>query len=559
MKKMLIIAAYFLVFWILLPALLILCARGIDMLLFPGALLPHSANTLGWVLLCPSALGFLSSIYQFRKFSGAMPVSALPPDRLIEKGWFVVWRHPIYLFAVFTILGLALILRSRGFVFVVFPLFVLTVYLYIRTEEHFLIKRFGKKYLSYRKRVPLLIPRFFELLRIPAVPFFRLWFRLRVHGRENIPDSPPYFIVAAHRNYFDPFFVSYAIPHMIRHICTFEMFRSAAKARLFRWMGAIPKKRYKSDYQSNKEIIRALNEGYVIGVFPECERSWTGATQSLKQETLVMLRHHHTIPILPMVLAGNYHAWPRWSNHLLKARVHVHIGVPFHLDPEMALQDAEALIMSQIHARPTLEADAVCRSKNRIGKLSVVLYRCPACQTFETLQEVPPKTLVCTNCHQSFVLHPGLQLSTADGGTDQTVSIDGLYQKIRIREKDLKNLQETNHPAFGHNGFDPDEHLIYHAPGEYYEEQKNRLVLKEKGEILVSDRRIYLVNERVRPLLEIRDADAVNIESNRNLQIYQARNDRLIQLGILSSSVLLWQDLLVLILDKIHHKIVTTR
>ena len=272
-KKLLIIAFYFIIYWIILPLALIWLSGWIDENYFYNRQLPGYANVLGWIILIPALYALLYSVFQFKKLSGILPISALPPGMLIEKGLFTIWRHPIYLFAGFVVLGLALINRSCGFLFIVFPVFVVALFIYIRIEEHFLKKRFGGKYILYMKRIPLVFPKFNEIIRIIAKPFFRLWFRLRILHPENIPDSPPYFVVAAHRNYLDPFIISYSVPHMIRHICTYEMFRGLIKPAIFKMMGAIPKKRFKTDYKSNKQIISALNNGYVVGVFPEGERS----------------------------------------------------------------------------------------------------------------------------------------------------------------------------------------------------------------------------------------------------------------------------------------------
>ncbi len=110
MKKTIIIFVYFLLFWIILPFALIKSASLLDKNSFSGFTLPHSCRIIGLVIIIPAFLSLLLSVFQFRKYSKELPVSAIPPDIIIQKGLFSVWRHPIYLFAVITVSALALTL-----------------------------------------------------------------------------------------------------------------------------------------------------------------------------------------------------------------------------------------------------------------------------------------------------------------------------------------------------------------------------------------------------------------------------------------------------------------
>jgi 1-acyl-sn-glycerol-3-phosphate acyltransferase len=382
---------------------------------------------------------------------------------------------------------------------------------------------------------------------------------MKIYHPENIPDSSPYFIISAHRNYFDPFFISYTLPHMVKHICTYEMFRGRIKSAIFKLMGAIPKKRYKTDQQSNRLLIKALIDGYAIGLFPEGGRSWTGEMRSLKPETLRLLQHYYKIPILPVRLEGNYHSWPRWSNGLLKADLKVVFGEPFSLNPGMELEEINSILKSKICNRPEIEETITCRSKNRIGKLSIVIYRCPNCNAIEALKEIPPDNLLCNSCKKLFVLQPDLKLTYSIDNESHTESIHSIYQKIKIRESDLGKLsgkltRPSDSPVISNA-----ETLIYISTGQYWDEKGSTFKLTMIGEILLTNQRILITSGENEFTLNLMDIDAVTIESNYKLQIYQEKTDHLIQILFQSSSALLWQDLLVLMLEKSFSKKVITR
>jgi len=146
MKKRIIIIVYFVIFWIILPFILVKAAILIDKNSFSGLILPQSCRIIGLTIFIPAFLSLLLAVFQFRYYSNELPVSATPPDIIIQKGLFSVWRHPIYLFAVITVSALALTMRSYGFLFIVVPVFVFSVLIYIWFEEKALVKRFGSAY-----------------------------------------------------------------------------------------------------------------------------------------------------------------------------------------------------------------------------------------------------------------------------------------------------------------------------------------------------------------------------------------------------------------------------
>lgn len=281
MKKNLIIAGYFIFFWILIPVVIFFLSDFLDKAVFDGDKLSGKWFIPGCLI---AALGFsmlLRTVFKFRRETGKYPVSSTPPEKIILRDVYIVWRHPIYLFASITLLGAALAIRSYGML-VIFPIFMVLVYLYVFREESILLKRFGKEYQYYRNNVNLIIPHLHQWLKIPGAIIFKTLFRLKVKNRENVPESLPFFVISGHRHYFDPFLISYAVPCPLKHISTFEMFRSPLNRKIFTWFGAIPRRRFEKDISGIQKIKAALKKGHPICVFPEGGRSWTGQLRPFK-------------------------------------------------------------------------------------------------------------------------------------------------------------------------------------------------------------------------------------------------------------------------------------
>jgi protein-S-isoprenylcysteine O-methyltransferase Ste14 len=83
----------------------------------------------------------------------------LGDQQLATGGAYGVVRHPAYLGAVLIWAGLSLcFLSAVGAAITVF--YVVPVYLlYIRSEEAMMLECFGEEYRSYRRQVPMLLPR----------------------------------------------------------------------------------------------------------------------------------------------------------------------------------------------------------------------------------------------------------------------------------------------------------------------------------------------------------------------------------------------------------------
>ena len=79
------------------------------------------------------------------------------PPIVITKGVFRLVRHPVYLGAILMILGLLVYSLSLA----AMAIWVVIILFYIHIsgrEEKLLLKRFGKAYEDYQKKVPMLVP-----------------------------------------------------------------------------------------------------------------------------------------------------------------------------------------------------------------------------------------------------------------------------------------------------------------------------------------------------------------------------------------------------------------
>jgi 1-acyl-sn-glycerol-3-phosphate acyltransferase len=559
MKKSSYIIIYFIVFWILIPGILILTSIILHHAIFQKTMLSDSVVIPGFILAgCGLSLIFLA-IYQFRSFSGEYPVSATPPAKIIQRGLFAIWRHPIYLFAMILLAGAAMILRSKAMLFIVFPSFMVLAILYIINEESVLLKRFGRQYIQYRKNVPLIIPHLRHWLIIPAFFMLRTKFRLKVINRENIPSDLPFIVISGHRHYLDPLFITYAIPVPLKQISTFEMFRSPLNRRIFRWFGAIPRRRYMKDIAGTRKIISTLRSGYPVCMFPEGGRSWTGRLRTFKIESIRLLQHLHDIPVVPVRIEGNYHSWPRWADHMTQSRVTVTIEEPVLIDRNSDPSELENLLRKMVEPDQQTEDSKLYLSKNRIDGISKVLYRCPVCLNYEAPEEIPPDTLYCPKCREFFYLRTDLKLEFRQNENTIIKSIFETYNIIKIRFSDIYKLlpEILVNQYSGYIG--TEERLVYLSPCQLWNEKNSVFRKSIKGLCLLSDKTITIFNEKEKSVIHLDEINAATIESNYKLQVYNDITKILHQITFDDDSALKYQDLLEVIIKGIYRKQIITR
>jgi protein-S-isoprenylcysteine O-methyltransferase Ste14 len=129
-------------------------------------------NFLGFLKFLPTPLNMILSVplivialtlnvwatVHFFKAKGT-PVRFNPPPKLVTAGPYTHVRHPQAFSWFILFFGLGFLLQSVSLVFIFTPLFILISVLDAKMiEEPELEKRFGKEWVQYKRRVPMLIP-----------------------------------------------------------------------------------------------------------------------------------------------------------------------------------------------------------------------------------------------------------------------------------------------------------------------------------------------------------------------------------------------------------------
>ncbi|OPY58924.1 MAG: 1-acyl-sn-glycerol-3-phosphate acyltransferase [Pelotomaculum sp. PtaU1.Bin035] len=129
---------------------------------------------------------------------------------------------------------------------------------------------------------------------------FRRW---EVRGAMNIPAEGGLILVVNHISYWDPVVVGCAIDRKVHFMAKSELFNVPLLGPVILALGTFPVRRDKSDRTAVRTAIKLLEEGHVVGVFPEGTRSRTG--ELLKPHRgAAMLAMKAGVPMLPVAVSG---------------------------------------------------------------------------------------------------------------------------------------------------------------------------------------------------------------------------------------------------------------
>ena len=161
--------------------------------------------------------------------------------------------------------------------------------------------------------------------------FFRLYFRMTITGRENIPVSGPYILAANHSSYLDGFVVGAAVPYRTFENLYFlgisKFFAGSIKQVLASISHVIP-------IDAEAYLNRALQmSSYVIGrgnslcIFPEGGRAYGDEMLPFKKGVGI-LAIEKNISVIPVYIDGSSNALPRGAAFIKPAKIRVVFGRP---------------------------------------------------------------------------------------------------------------------------------------------------------------------------------------------------------------------------------------
>ncbi len=179
------------------------------------------------------------------------------------------------------------------------------------------------------------------LLMKAMKPFFKLYNRLEIKGKENIPVQGPVIIAPNHQSYLDSLLLSDGLPMDVLRDSFFYATESHMQGALRQTVAAhsnVILMEVGNLRDSILKMAEVLKQGKNVIIFPEGSRSRTGRLTEFKK-TFAILSSELQVPVLPVCIKGAYEALPRSKRFIQPHKITVTFLKPIQPDQKTSYDE----------------------------------------------------------------------------------------------------------------------------------------------------------------------------------------------------------------------------
>ena len=181
----------------------------------------------------------------------------------------------------------------------------------------------------------------YAIIRFIAGLIFPLFFRLRVEGMENVPQTGSAMLASNHAAWIDIPLVAYPLKRITHYMAKIELFQIPILGGVIGMMGSFPVRRGESDRESLRIAGRLLGEGELVAIFPEGHRTGGEMIRGLPGVALIALRAN--TPIVPVGIINSVEVFRKGHIIIRRPTVTVRYGAPFMLSKSGARHSKDDL------------------------------------------------------------------------------------------------------------------------------------------------------------------------------------------------------------------------
>jgi|GEM_PF-122754 len=153
---------------------------------------------------------------------------------------------------------------------------------------------------------------------------------VKLTGVENLPAVGAFILAGNHLSMLDPILLCALLPRYPYFMSKQELFRHPLLAWFLRNAGAFPVDRRGGDAWAMTQARRILQQGQVLGIFPEGTRSRQTGALGKGKTGAVRLALEANVPIVPVAILGSDRLLTDYRNPLRPPVVQIHIGAPMY-------------------------------------------------------------------------------------------------------------------------------------------------------------------------------------------------------------------------------------
>jgi 1-acyl-sn-glycerol-3-phosphate acyltransferase len=178
----------------------------------------------------------------------------------------------------------------------------------------------------------------------------RLFFRFRIIHRERMIQSGPVILAMNHQSYLDPPLAGTACDRAIYFLARRTLLNVPLLGGVLPKLNVIPVNQEGVDRSAIKAVIRILQAGNGVLVFPEGSRTLDGTLQAA-EPGIGLIIAKTLAPVVPMRIFGAHEALPRHGGRVRFVPITLVIGEPISFsaaDMELGGKDLYARLSDRV-------------------------------------------------------------------------------------------------------------------------------------------------------------------------------------------------------------------
>lgn len=268
----------------------------------------------------------------------------------------------------------------------------------------------------------------------------KVFFGLRVTGREQLPKDGPLLVLVSHQGMMDFLLTFAALPgRKLQFVATQRQFRNKWLRWFYTRLGVIPKLQFKTDPRCVMSILRVLkNEGTIV-LYPAGQTSMWGIPGNIAP-SMAHLVKKAGVPVLTVGLRGGFFSAPRFGG-LRFGKTEARLELTFTPEQLKALPESEIyrILQDKLYYDEYQwqeETGALFRGKNLAEGYDQMLICCPRCGKTGTWESAGD-AVTCTACGNGGVLGRDLHMRPAKAGDQVFPTLKAWYawQEAQVVEQ----------------------------------------------------------------------------------------------------------------------------
>lgn len=217
-----------------------------------------------------------------------------------------------------------------------------------------------------------------------------------------------------HTTTLDPFFLSLSFKCPVYFFTSDDLFNIKIVSPIIKHLVApIPKSKSLSDLQSVRDALTVLKEGGAVGLFPEGNRTLTGAPWGLT-DAAAKLAKLSKAPLVLYNIEGGYGSDPRWGLKPRKGKMRGYVKrvIPPEEYSKMSVEELYKTIAAELTVIDP-DSGVKFKSRRRAENIERVLYKCPHCGAAGLIKS-KGKSFSCGGCGAKWEYTEDLHISPPD-------------------------------------------------------------------------------------------------------------------------------------------------